>query len=260
MKFEELDARMRIYETTHDQCVLPGIHMVARLDGRAFTHLCQEVHQFEAPYDIRFRDHMVATMEYLVAESGFQILYGYTQSDEISLLFHPEENSFSRKLRKFNSVLAGECSAKFSLRLNDLASFDCRISQLPLISDVIDYFRWRSEDAGRNALNAHCYWLLRKQGCDPERAAGDLSGMSIARKNDFLFKNGINYNDLPAWQKRGIGIYWEEFTKEGWNPTTQTPVTAQRRRLKIDYDLPMRDEYDEFIKKLLEINRVASGK
>jgi hypothetical protein len=26
MKFDELDARIRIYETAHDQWVLPGIH------------------------------------------------------------------------------------------------------------------------------------------------------------------------------------------------------------------------------------------
>ena len=33
MKFEELDRRMRVYETAHDHCVLPGMHMVARIDG-----------------------------------------------------------------------------------------------------------------------------------------------------------------------------------------------------------------------------------
>ena len=37
-----------------------------------------------------------------------------------------------------------------------LAAFDCRISQLPSLDLVVDYFRWRGEDARRNALNAHC--------------------------------------------------------------------------------------------------------
>ena len=32
MKFEQLDRRMRVYETAHDHCVLPGMHMVARID------------------------------------------------------------------------------------------------------------------------------------------------------------------------------------------------------------------------------------
>jgi len=37
-----------VFETAHDLCVLPGLHMVARLDGRGFTRLTKEVHQFEA--------------------------------------------------------------------------------------------------------------------------------------------------------------------------------------------------------------------
>ena len=37
MKFSELDAKMRVYETTNDRCVLPGIYMVARIDGRHFV-------------------------------------------------------------------------------------------------------------------------------------------------------------------------------------------------------------------------------
>ena len=44
MKFDDLDGRMRVFETAHDLCVLPGLYMVARLDGRSFTRLTKEVH------------------------------------------------------------------------------------------------------------------------------------------------------------------------------------------------------------------------
>ena len=37
MKFDDLDGKMRVFETAHDHCVLPGIYIVARLDGRGFT-------------------------------------------------------------------------------------------------------------------------------------------------------------------------------------------------------------------------------
>ncbi len=259
MKFEELEARLRIFETTHDQCVLPGINIVARLDGRGFTHLTRDVHHFKTPYDLHFRDMMVATMKYLVAESGFQIIYGYTQSDEISLLLHPAETLFGRKLRKYNSILAGACSAKFSLLLNDFAGFDCRISQLPKIDDVVDYFRWRSEDAHRNALNGHCYWVLRKEGQSAQVATQKLAGLSIAGKNEFLFQHGINFNDLPNWQKRGIGIYWEEYEKQGWNPKTQIQMVAQRRRLAVDYDLPVGEKYSELVRKILDDHHHSSS-
>jgi hypothetical protein len=93
MNFDQLDQRMRIFETAHDQCVLPGILLVARLDGRNFTRLTKELHPFRLPFDEQMRDFMVATTQHLM-QCGFRVIYGYTQSDEISLLFHPDEQAF----------------------------------------------------------------------------------------------------------------------------------------------------------------------
>jgi tRNA(His) guanylyltransferase len=250
MKFDDLDARLRIFETAHDHCALPGLYLVARLDGRGFTRLTKEVHQFEAPFDERMRDYMAATTRHLL-DCGFRMVYGYTQSDEISLLLHPDEDSFGRKLRKYMSVLAGEASAAFSLQLGAMGVFDCRISQLPRAADVVDYFRWRQEDAGRNSLNAHCYWLLRKQGQSVAEATGQVKGLRTAAKHDLLFSHGINYNDLPAWQKRGVGFYWEDFQKTGLNPLTQQPVETTRRRLATHLELPLGEAYESFIRRML---------
>lgn len=238
MKFSELDEKMRIYETTNDHCVLPGIYMVARIDGRHFHTLTKESGKFEAPFDEKFRDLMIGTVEHLMTKSGFNLIYGYTESDEISLLFSLESEDFGRKVRKLNSILAGEASAKFSLLYGDLGVFDCRISELPSKEKVIDYFRWRNEDACRNALNAWCYWTLRKEGQNQKEATKAIEGVSVADKNELLFQRGINFNDLPLWQKRGIGFYRETFDREG----------AERRRLKIDMELPQGDAYGEYIR------------
>ena len=251
MKFEDIDSKMRVFETSSDICVLPEIYMVARIDGRNFTRLTKEIYKFDAPYDSRFRDYMVATTEHLM-QCGFKVIFGYTQSDEISLLFHLNETTFDRKLRKYNSILAGEASAKFSLMLGDLASFDCRICQLPTKDLVVDYFRWRNEDAHRNALNAHCYWMLRNQDKSASEATKFLLGRSITEKNELLFQNGINFNDLPNWQKRGIGFYWESFEKVGINPLTNEEVTAWRQRIKTEFNLPMNEEYRQFISDLFD--------
>jgi tRNA(His) guanylyltransferase len=251
MTFDELDQKMRIFETAHDHCVLPGIHLVARLDGRSFTRLTKEVQQFNAPFDERLRDHMVNTTQHLM-QCGFRVIYGYTQSDEISLLFHPNETTFDRKLRKYDSILAGEASAKFSLLLGAHGVFDCRIAQLPQVGQVVDYFRWRSEDAHRNALNSHCYWLLRKQGQSVGAATSALEGLSVAAKNEMLFQQGINFNELPRWQKRGVGIWWENYTKAGYNPLTQETVLTERRRLQVELELPMKEEYTGLIRSLLQ--------
>lgn len=250
MKFDELDLRMRVFETAQDYCVLPNLYMVARLDGRNFTRLTHELHSFEAPFDIRFRDIMIDTARHLM-NCGFRVSYGYTESDEISLLFDFSEEAFARKIRKYISILSGEASARFSLLLGAHACFDCRISQLPRREDVVDYFRWRNEDAHRNALNSHCYWRLRKNGLSVKEATNQLMGLSVSAKNELLFRHGINFNDLPLWQKRGIGLYWKKIEIQGLNPKTNKTAPALRKRIYIDYDLPMKDEYSRFIHKFL---------
>jgi len=252
MKFNELDSKMRVFETLNDHYVLPNVYMVARIDGRGFTKLTKDKHDFERPFDIKFRDLMIETTRHLM-DSGFRIVYGYTQSDEISLLFHIDENTFNRKQCKLNSILAGEASSKFSLLLNDLAAFDSRLSILPSKNLVVDYFRWRNEDAHRNSLNAHCYWLLRKSNYTAAAAANEIKGLTMAEKNELLFIKGkINFNDLPQWQKRGIGLYWVSKEVFGHNPKTNESVKTIRRKLFIDYELKMKDEYGAFILNLID--------
>ena len=251
MKFDEFDKQMRIYEESLDQYILPDMYIVARLDGRSFTRLTKEVFKFEVPFDTSFRDYMLATVRHLM-ESGFHIVYGYTESDEISLLFHAKENTFNRKVRKINSTLAGEASAHFSLLLGQAATFDCRVVPLPNIERVQDYFIWRQEDAHRNSLNAHCYWALRKEGMSKRRATSMLEGMQISSKNELLFQRGINYNDLPNWQKRGIGVYYQEVVKEGHNPVLNETVQTTRRELREDFNLMIGKEYGAWVAAFLE--------
>ena len=251
MRFDVFDKEMRVYEQSLDQCVLPDLYLLARLDGRSFTRLTKEICQFEAPFDERFRDLMVGTVLSLM-DCGFRIVYGYTESDEISLLFHPDDTTFGRKVRKINSTLAGEASAAFSLALGQTATFDCRVVPLPTKARVADYFLWRQEDAHRNSLNAHCYWMLRKEGMSDVEATNALQGKGVAFKNELLFQRGINYAELPNWQKRGLGVYYANVEKEGYDPVRKESVIAWRRLLKTDHDLPIGEAYKEFVLQFLK--------
>ena len=251
MNFDELDRKMRIYEQSIDQYILPDVYLVARLDGRSFSRLTKEICNFEAPFDVHFRDMMVNTVRQLM-DCGFRVVYGFTESDEISLLFHKDENTFGRKVRKFNSILAGQASAAFSLLLGQVVAMDCRLVPLPTLEKVRDYFLWRQEDAHRNALNAHCYWMLRKEGLDAQAATNQLEGKNAAYKNELLFSRGINFDKLPFWQKRGIGVYWAGFEQAGFNPITGQAVTAIRRSLTVDYELPLGQQYADMVTAFLE--------
>ena len=251
MNFDDLDKKMRVYEQSIDQLILADMFMVARLDGRSFSRLTKEICDFEAPFDVRFRDMMTNTVRALM-DCGFRVVYGFTESDEISLLFHEEENTFGRKVRKYNSILAGIASAAFSLQLGQVVALDCRIVPLPNIERVQDYFLWRQEDAHRNALNAHCYWLLRKEGMDANQATAELEGKSVSYKNELLFSRGINFDKLPSWQKRGIGVYWADIEKIGFNPITKTEEKTIRRKLQIDTQLPLGEAYGKMVSSFLD--------
>ncbi|MBL0741464.1 tRNA(His) guanylyltransferase Thg1 family protein [Chryseolinea lacunae] len=251
MKFDTLDKKMRVYETNMDQTVLPGLYMIARLDGRGFTKLTKEQLALERPFDERFRDAMIDTVKHTM-DCGFRVVYGFTQSDEISLLFHRLDDSFGRKTRKLISILSGEASARFTLAMGSLGVFDCRIIPLPSSDLVVDYFRWRSEDAHRNALSAWCYWKMRDTGASVNEATEALKGRSTAEKNELLFQLGINFNTLPAWQKRGIGFYYERFDKVSTDSLKNIPCVVSRTRLVTDTMLPVGANYDLLVRSLLE--------
>ena len=242
MRSDDFDARMRRYETANDFIALPGVYLVARLDGRRFTKLTKQTYDFETPFDEGFRDYMVATARHVMS-AGFRVLYAHTQSDEISLLFNHDDELFDRKLRKLHSILAAESSASFSLALGGIASFDCRVSQLPTQELVIDYFRWRQADASRNALNAHCYWLLRKAGKTVNEASTALLGQSSKAKTALLEEHGVHFSRVPNWQKRGVGLYYAEVAREGHNPKTGEITKVLRRQIQVELDLPVKSAY-----------------
>lgn len=247
MKFDDLDRTMRQYETAYDFCIPEQNHIIVRLDGRGFTRLTKEVWAYQAPFDVRFRDLMADTTAALF-QCGFQIAYAFSESDEISLLFQFNEQSFNRKIRKIITTLAGEASAQFSLAQGSVATFDARVCVLPNWSLVEDYFLWRQEDTHRNALNAHCYWLQRQQGISPNEAANNMAHLSKAEKLAWLSTHHLSFEDCPAWQKWGFGVFWQTIEKQGFNPKTNEITHTSRRVLTREFELPLRDEYRAFLR------------
>lgn len=250
MHFEDLDILMRRYEEVSDTKVLPSIYMVARLDGKGFSKFTKNKGLLK-PFDDRMNIAMKSVVEYLMTESGFSFIYGYTQSDEISLLFTLEENTFNRKLRKLNSVLSGLASAKFTNYFGSIASFDCRISQLPTQELVKDYFSWRQADAVRNSLNAYVFWNLVSKGYSNTKATSFMYNLSNIKKKEYLLSQGINFNDIITWHKTGVGFYFEVYTKEGFNPKLNETTIVFKKRLVEDSKLNQGIKYRDFIQQLL---------
>jgi tRNA(His) 5'-end guanylyltransferase len=245
---QDLEQRMRSLEYFHAVRALPGTWTILRVDGRGFSRLTAT--RFAKPFDRRFCDLMVTTAQALFAE--LHGIYAYTESDEISVLFHPRWDFFDRKVEKLVSVSAGIASATFTHALGETAHFDSRIWLGVDSSLVVDYFLWRQSDAVMCALNGWSYWIVRRSGKSAKDATEMLHNKSVRFKNELLFQHGVNFNNLPAWQRRGIGLYLEVYEKDGYNPIAHTKVVTMRRRTKIDADLPIRDEYRNLLNKILK--------
>lgn len=225
MQFDLLDEHMRSFEQTDDFCDAP--YRVVRLDGRGFTKLTALV-ACQKPYDAHFSGIMRETMRSLF-EAGFRVLYGYTQSDEISLLLHPDDDTFSRKNHKILTVLAGHASARFSMLFGYMGTFDARIIGLPDKQCAVDYFRWRQADAQRNAENGLLYWTLRNRGESKRGAHDALVGKDHGERITMMADLGVSLDAYPLAFRNGIGMYKDATTKYGINP--QTNQIAQTTRI-----------------------------
>lgn len=247
MSSDDLEDRMRDLEWFHSLRVLSGTWPVIRVDGRSFTRLCDR--NFERPFDPKFHAYMARTAEALLTE--LHGLYAFVESDEISVLLPVETQLFGREVEKLVSISAAIASATFSLQLGTAAQFDSRIWVGPSPTHVVDYFQWRQADATRCCLNGWCHWTLRKEGQTAQQATAALKGKGVDFKNQLLFERGINFNELPGWQKRGVGLYWEEFERAGHNPLTGATTVARRRRVHTEGELPRGPAYDTLLRRLM---------
>lgn len=244
MKFDELDERMRRLEVYHSAQVLPQAWPILRVDGRSFSKLTEK--RFEKPFDPLFHQAMVKAAGRLLEE--LHALYVYTESDEISILLDRDSRLFDREQEKLVSISASVAAATLSLAFQQEVHCDSRLCVAANDQVVVDYFQWRQADASRCCLNGWCYWKLRQEGMSARQATRELQGRNFAFKNELLFQRGINFNDLPGWQKRGSGVYWQTYEKIGRNPLTGEESPTTRRRLFCDEQLPLGSGYTEFLR------------
>lgn len=183
---------------------LPRIPLIARLDGRAFHTFTRGMNR---PYDIAMMAAMEWTTKDLVSE--FKPIVGYTQSDEITLVFLDPSTLFSGRYQKLTSVLAGMASAVFAriavVNLNNglpgwsakLPCFDCRAWQVPDLDSALDALIWREDDAVKNsvAMLAQAHFSHKELHCKDRHEMLDM-----------LHAKGINWNAQPTHFKRGIYV------------------------------------------------------
>jgi len=213
----------------------PDAPFFVRLNGRRFQAVSEKV-SVEKPFDERFAKCLTAAAK-AVFQSGFSPTLIYVASDEINVLFLYNA-PFMGRVEKINSVLASVASSAFSLSVLKLfkkdlvVAFDSRIV-VSSHEKNLEYLCWRQSEAWRNHNNAYAYWLLRKMGLKPSKAAERLKSLKTRDLHELLFKHGVNLAQTPAWQRRGILIYRKPYQKQ----VGELMVT--RKRIIENWNLPL---------------------
>lgn len=212
--------------------ILPGESFVVRLDGRSFSYFTRN---FEKPYDKHMSFAMQTVMRKLTEE--FDADLGYTQSDEISLVFFSNVNEqilFAGRVQKLITSMAARASVLFNVEMMKCApqyiedgrepTFDARIVPVPNRIEAFNCILWRQQDATKNAISMAAHSMFSNDR---------LHGLSGPEKQELMFsEKGVNFNDYPTFFKRGVFARPEvvEMPLDEETLNKMPPAIAEQRR------------------------------
>ncbi|MFF2531382.1 tRNA(His) guanylyltransferase Thg1 family protein [Brevibacillus sp. NPDC058079] len=227
--------RMKRYENASRYYLPIRMPVIIRIDGAHFHTYTKEMNK---PFDEDLAHAFWETSKYLASNiMGCKVVYH--QSDEISLLItnYDKLNSqswFENNLQKMVSVSASLATAKFNeimlAKTGKLATFDSRAWVLPP-DEVANYFLWRQNDATKNSIS------MVAQSNFPHGELQGLNGKELQDK--LMLERGINWNNLPVWQKRGVCIIKQPFYRR----------TALRYKWDVDYETPIFSQEREYLER-----------
>lgn len=255
----ELGDRMKGYEYVTRTYLPSRMPVIIRIDGRAFHGFTRG---FGKPFDQVLSTAMAETTARLLANiSG--CVFGYTQSDEISLLLKNDQTNnttpwFDNNISKLLSISASMATLYFNRIFSVLtgeelegwnvdvklantyikaiekgAMFDSRAFVIPE-SETNNYFIWRQQDATRNSIQ-----MVGQANFSHK----ELQYLKTNAIQDKLFtEKGINWNDFPTRYKRGVGVYKKEVE------VISDGVSTKRSKPYIDYEIPIFTEDRDFIR------------
>ena len=282
---DELGKRMKeFYEQIPKTKLMRRCPVIIRLDGRSFHTFTRG---FQRPFDEVLIKTMQETTKYL-CENIQGCVLGYTQSDEITLVlvdYKKLDSSawFDYEVQKMCSIAASMATMAFNRffekntkeescvftnewldnnefnpnyknnKLRDLwlihtkalekgAMFDARVFNIPK-EEVTNCIYWRQLDASRNSIQ-----MVGQANFSHK----ELQNKSCNMIQDMLMtQKGINWNDLPTYQKRGSCCIKEEYQNENVDIKDGASI---RTRWVIDKDIPIfKGEGREYIEKLINI-------
>lgn len=285
MSNDNLGDRMKEYENIERRYLTKRMPTLIRLDGKSFHSFTKG---FNKPFDMILMQSMWDTAKYL-CENVMGCKIAYTQSDEITLLLTDYDNItteawFDKNIQKMASVSASMATLAFNnafvnnvnkaydklvenpkqddinnmeeidkqfdiyFKRTNTALFDSRVYNIPS-EEVVNAFIWRQQDATRNAIQ-----MVGQANFSHKQ----LQDKNCNQIQEMLFQEkGINFNDLPVYQKRGACAVKESYVKEITSNTKGTGeitgVATIRTQWVIDENIPIFTQDRIYINKFVLI-------
>lgn len=204
MKKDDFGNRMKDLEKVYTSArIEPPDVLCVRLDGKGFSKFTRG---FKKPFDDSLSETMIKTTERLVKETHASI--GYSQSDEITLIYEPNETGheyiFGGKTSKINSVFASMAAANFNdlikqySDVDKLAYFDCRAFAVPSMVEASNVLLWRVQDARKNSVSSLFRWTAGHKA---------MKNLNQADMKSYLLEyKQTDWNDLPKKYKYGTHV------------------------------------------------------
>lgn len=241
MSNDSLGDRMKGYEETTRYTLMRRSPVIIRLDGRAFHTFTKGLKYVDETLEDTPFSTVMHTCMYLTTRAlinGIQnAVIAYSQSDEITILLrdwdkHETEQWFDGNIQKIVSISASIASVAFSNAFSQykdmaynslsysqvigdftkgfliqptLVQFDSRVFNIPE-AEVVNNFIWRQQDASRNSVQmlARHYFSHKELH---KKNNGEIQDMLMLQK-------GVNWNNIPTWQKRGFCVSREGVDRE----------------------------------------------
>ncbi len=244
--FEATANRMKAFEHLEGLLLPPEMHTVVRMELVGADDLFEdEALGLAGPLDGRFGKAMLKTAAYLVGENP-ESLFAYAAGDELALLLDVESFLDRRSPRTLVARFASMASGKASVLFERPVRFDCRVYSLPTEEQAADFFAWRQHAYAEWIKLTYCEEVMIANGGDATSTRKIVCELSGEEMMGIIEDNGVDWGAIPAWRRRGAGIYWAP-EPAGASPGPNGTGPA----LMIDTDLPDGDDYRLYIQRFL---------
>lgn len=200
---------MKKFETCGDGFILPDMFTVVRLDAhRIMPDMWQDIPDSDYPLSEGILKALVATAKFVVGHE-IRCAGAYIHGDEISLLLDTKSRGSERRKARLISMLSSTASVGFFSYFTRPVSFHAKVSELPTIHHLVDYFIWQRLVAERNFYYRTISLALIAKG-EPPSVGQEILSAGIEKMKETLDTLNVFPTGIPQKFLHGTLVHWND--------------------------------------------------